>query len=78
MSDGLKFAVEALLFASEKPLSAEEIKIAFDEQVSLQDIQASLALLKQDYETQERGFYLTEIATVRFLQLRCKKLTRCT
>ena len=62
MSDGLKFALEALLFASEKPLSVEEIKHAFDENVSVEDIQSSLAVLKQDYESQERGFHLTQTA----------------
>ena len=72
MSDGLKFAVEALLFASEKPLSIEEIKSAFsaeggsasggDENVSRADIESSLQALKEDYESQERGFHLIEIA----------------
>ena len=62
MSDGLKFAVEALLFASEKPLSVDEIKHAFEEGINAQDIQSSLNELKQDYESQERGFHLAEIA----------------
>ena len=62
MSDGLRSAVEALLFASEKPLSVDEIKNAFEDGVSAGDIQASLELLKQDYEAQERGFQLAQIA----------------
>ena len=62
MSDGLKFAVEALLFASEKPLSAEEIKNAFDENTSVDDVRFSLTALKENYESQERGFHLVEIA----------------
>ena len=56
-----KFAIEALLFASEKPLSIQEIKSAFDD-MNVQDVQESLKNLKEDYETQERGFQLSEIA----------------
>lgn len=58
----LKFVIEALLFASERPLTVEQIKQAFDEKLSDQDVSESLQALKADYETQGRGFRLFEIA----------------
>ncbi len=58
----LKFAVEAILFASERPLTAEQIKTAFDEPVEITKIKEALGELKADYETQSRGFRLIEIA----------------
>ena len=71
-NDSLKYAIEALLFASERSLSAEQIKQAFsaeggsasggEESVSAEDILASLESLKTEYEEQKRGFRLFEIA----------------
>ncbi len=58
----IKFAIEALLFAGEKPLTPDEIKKAFDENLSDGDITGILGALKTDYETQRRGFRLIEIA----------------
>ena len=58
----LKIVIEALLFASERPLSIEEMKEAFEEKLSSEDIAESLSLLKADYEVQGRGFRLFEIA----------------
>jgi segregation and condensation protein B len=62
----LKFAVEALLFASERPLQAEEIRQAFSskdgESVGIAEIDQALSQLKEDYVAQGRGFELAEIA----------------
>ena len=63
----LKYIIEALLFASERPLTIEQIKQAFsaeggDESVSTEDVSASLEALRSDYENQGRGFRLFGIA----------------
>ena len=58
----LKHAIEALLFASERPLTLEDIKQAFEEDLKVEEIRELLGLLKTDYETQNRGFRLYEIA----------------
>jgi segregation and condensation protein B len=60
--DQLKYILEALLFASDKPLSAEELREAFTENISLEEIRQSAELLKADYQAQGRGFQLAEIA----------------
>ena len=72
--DELTYAIEALLFASERPLTADEIKQAFstdeaqgsasagEEKVDFADIEERLEALKSDYETQRRGFKLFQIA----------------
>ncbi len=58
----LKVAIEALLFASERPLLAEELKEAFQEKLESAEIKKILETLKNEYETQARGFRLFEIA----------------
>lgn len=58
----LKYAVEALLFASERPLSASEIAHAFDGSPNEAKVDEFLTVLKNDYEAQRRGFHLLEIA----------------
>lgn len=58
----IKFAVEALLFASERPLHIEEIKEALEGAADPGEIQEQLNALKSDYETQTRGFRLMELA----------------
>ncbi len=58
----LKRSIEALLFASEKPLSAEEIQEAFQDDVSQAEIQAQVHELRNEYETERRGFRVYEIA----------------
>lgn len=58
----IKFAVEALLFASERPLHVEEIKEALEGAADAGEIQELLNALKSDYETQNRGFRLMELA----------------
>ena len=68
----LKNAIEALLFASERPLSADEIKNVFsaeggsasggDEKINAEDIKTAAENLRNEYETQGRGFRLFEMA----------------
>lgn len=58
----LRRSIEALLFASERPLSAEEIQEAFPDGVSEKDIKAQIDALRDEYEAQRRGFRLYEIA----------------
>jgi segregation and condensation protein B len=58
----LKKSIEALLFASERPLSIEEIREAFPEDVSMSDIHVQINDLRSEYEAQRRGFRLYEIA----------------
>ena len=60
--DNLKFILEAVLFASEKPLSTEELREAFEESISVKEINEALEILKTDYQSQGRGFQLVEIA----------------
>ena len=58
----LKSAIEALLFASEKPLSPEEMKAAFEEGVSVADIREQVEVLRDEYDNDERSFRVYEIA----------------
>ncbi|MGH7198770.1 MAG: SMC-Scp complex subunit ScpB [Candidatus Omnitrophota bacterium] len=58
----VKFAVEALLFASERPLHVEDIKEALEGAADTREIQDLLDRLKNDYESQSRGFRLMELA----------------
>ena len=60
--DNLKPAIEALLFASERPLSPEEIKHAFQDSVSAADIREQIESLSREYDAQDRGFRMFEIA----------------
>lgn len=60
--EDLKCAIEALLFASERPIGVEEIKTAFEERVEDGLVRTSLENLKSEYESQKRGFRLIEIA----------------
>ena len=61
-TDELKHAIEALLFASEKPLSIEQIKEAFEENLDAGDIRSRAVELKNEYAAQNRGFKLFEVA----------------
>lgn len=62
MEGELKYVLEALLFASDRPLPAEEMKSAFDAgQVDADDIKNALAELVEEYRSQNRGFMLKEI-----------------
>ena len=58
----IKHAMEALLFASERPLSLEEMKQAFEEDIPAEGMRTILAGLKEEYEREGRGFKLEEIA----------------
>ena len=60
--DNLLPAIEALLFASERPLTPEEMKKAFDADVSAADIRAGIESLRNEYDAQARGFRVYEIA----------------
>lgn len=58
----LRRSIEALLFTSEKPLSAEELKQAFDEDVPLKQIREEVDALRAECEETKRGFRVYEIA----------------
>ncbi len=68
MSDTeLKHALEALLFASERPIAVDEMKEAFADDgggaaFSEKEIRQYLEALRGEYESQKRGFKLIEIA----------------
>lgn len=62
LSPELKAAVEAVLFATEKPLSASEIAQAFESGGAAGEIEEGLRALQADYDVPERGFRLVEIA----------------
>jgi segregation and condensation protein B len=53
--------IEALLFASEAPLSASDLTRA-DDTLDEEQVEALLAELKQEYEAEDRAFGLYEIA----------------
>jgi segregation and condensation protein B len=61
MSKSLKLIVEALLFASDKPLSAREIHGSLSD-VKLAEIKSALEDLKQEYDEMGRSFILKDIA----------------
>jgi segregation and condensation protein B len=62
MSDNnLKSALEALLFASDKPLTIEQIKNALDTKETEQ-LRAVIQDLKSEYESTNRGMRIAEIA----------------
>ena len=61
-NEEIKHAIEALLFASEKPLSPEQIQEAFEEELGVQEIRRALETLGKEYIEGNRGFKLFEIA----------------
>ncbi|MFC1822130.1 SMC-Scp complex subunit ScpB [Thermodesulfobacteriota bacterium] len=61
MSKSLKLIVEALLFASEQPLSTKDIQ-SYVPKVKLNDIKSALKVLEYEYEAMGRSFTLKEIA----------------
>jgi segregation and condensation protein B len=61
MAKSLKFIVEALLFATEKPISAREIHGWLPE-VSLADIKSALRVLEYEYQAMGRSYSLREVA----------------
>jgi len=58
--NNLKSAIEALLFANEKPLTIEQIRKVLEN--SANEIRALLEELKSDYEQSNRGVRIVEIA----------------
>jgi segregation and condensation protein B len=60
MAKSLKLIVEALLFASDKPLTPKEIHAVLPE-VKLPDIAGALRVLKYEYEAMGRSFVLHEV-----------------
>ncbi|MBI3252984.1 MAG: SMC-Scp complex subunit ScpB [Candidatus Omnitrophica bacterium] len=64
--DDLKSVVEALLFASDRPLPPDEICLAFSadegEAVTPDAVREAIGILKSEYESEGRGFRLCEIA----------------
>lgn len=61
MGKSLKSIVEALLFASDKPLSAKEIHATLTD-TTLAEIKGALEALQQEYEELGRSFALKEVA----------------
>ena len=61
MEKQLKLIIEALLFASSKPLSAQDIHGCLPD-TTLSDIRAALTGLQSEYESMERSFTLKEVA----------------
>ena len=61
MTKPLKFIIEALLFASDKPLNVREINYWLAE-TSLSDIRQALEELQSEYDTMGRSFVLKEVA----------------
>lgn len=59
--DNLKSAVEAIIFASEKPVTLEQIKKVLDN-LSYAELRKIIDELKSEYQAQNRGFRITEIA----------------
>ncbi|MCG3176199.1 MAG: Segregation and condensation protein B [Candidatus Omnitrophica bacterium] len=61
--DEIKRAIEALLFATDKPLSPEEIRQAFeDNETDPAQVRTILGELEADYLAQGRGFRMAQLA----------------
>jgi len=61
MAEALKFIVEALLFAAEKPLTVREIHACMPE-AKPADIKSALKTLEFEYDSMARSFVLKEVA----------------
>jgi len=61
MAKSLKLIIEALLFASDKPLTAKDIHVVLPD-IKLQEIASALRVLKYEYEAFGRSFGLKEVA----------------
>ncbi|MCG2713332.1 MAG: SMC-Scp complex subunit ScpB [Candidatus Omnitrophica bacterium] len=59
--NNLKSAVEAIIFASEKPVTLEQIKKVLGN-LDTASVRNIIDELRSEYETQNRGFRITEIA----------------
>jgi segregation and condensation protein B len=60
-ADKIRFALEALLFSSDKPLLIQQLKNVF-EGLRAEDLRNILEELKSEYEKQSRGIRVLEIA----------------
>lgn len=60
-NDYMKSAIEAILFVSEKPVLLDQIREAL-EAVQPAEIQAMIRQLQKEYEDNDRGMIITEIA----------------
>ena len=67
--DSVKQQVEALLFASEDPLSLRKLGSLLEE-VDSSDIKKSIEELKSEYESSDRAWRMEEVAGGFQLQLR--------
>ena len=61
VNEYLKGAVEALLFISDKPVEIDQIKEAL-QTVEAKEIKQLIAALQKDYEENDRGMMIREIA----------------
>ena len=61
MRDNRKSAIEAILFASEKPLALEQIKLALDNP-DTDEVRKLVEEMKSEYEQSGRGVRIAEIA----------------
>ncbi len=59
--NNIKYAIEALMFSSDKPLTLEQFKNALDIQ-SREEISSAIKELQQEYENFNRGMRIVEIA----------------
>jgi segregation and condensation protein B len=59
--DNLKAIVESLLFVSDAPLTVDDIKSVLETE-DRKTIRSVLASLAQDYDSQKRSFFLSEVA----------------
>lgn len=61
MGKSLKLIVEALLFASDKPLSVKDLQSSLPD-VKTDDLKSALRVLQYEYEAMGRSFSLKEVA----------------
>jgi len=59
--DNLKSIIESMLFVSDTPLTVDTIRSILDIE-DRKTIQAVLATLAEEYDSQKRGFFLSEVA----------------
>lgn len=58
----LKSALEAILFLQHKPMALVKLQETIDETIPDEDYRAALAELSQDYQSEDRGIELAEVA----------------
>ncbi len=58
----LKTALESLFFIAGNPLSLDRLKGIFEEEAGLEQIEAQIAALRQEYEDRRAGIMLVEVA----------------